>query len=439
MGGEAARGCVARPRANEGRRGGPSVHSDRPVVHWAGFGLAAAVLAGCGSDNGPWYGYPQPYSPPLPNDSTFVRGPAVLDLYPSTQDDRLYVIVTAVGTQPVHMPLVFDTGSAGITLNAQDIFPSSVVGPGGFRFPEGGSSMTYNGIIVTNQQATRDYGGANGTVEHGNIGFAAVTFGDDYGQLRTSLMPVFLYYAITQAAPPFGSVTPAEQGLFGVDPLADKVVVSQTAPPAGEQFPECAPQTAGTCYTVSVLKYLEYAEGLDAGFVLTPASLQACDISQSGECAPVPMLTVGLTDPLERGFSAVTLVCPPTNSELPAYYGPQEVNGYMVCEKSIPNSTVSLSGPVIGSLTGRVLFDSGTPAPYLYPADSPFPATVPTGTMVLVSLPSGFTYTYTAGSSPITDTSINSEANNDQNHIGVAYFTTNSFFIDYKMNSEGWQ
>lgn len=64
-------------------------------------------------------------------------------------------MVTQVGTVPVNMPLGFDTGSAGVTLYAQSIFAASMVTTSGFIFPAGQTSMTYNGITVTNLQGTR--------------------------------------------------------------------------------------------------------------------------------------------------------------------------------------------------------------------------------------------------------------------------------------------
>ena len=73
-------------------------------------------------------------------------------------------MVTSVGTVPVSMPLAFDTGSAGVTLYAENIFPASMVTTSGFIFPAGQKSVTYKGIMVTNLQGTRSYGTLNQTV-----------------------------------------------------------------------------------------------------------------------------------------------------------------------------------------------------------------------------------------------------------------------------------
>lgn len=125
----------------------------------------------------------------------------------------------------------------------------------------------------------------------------------------------------------------------------------------------------------------------------------------------------------------------PTND----YTGPQTINGYLVCQKAIPDTTVTIAGVANGNLTGNVLFDSGTPDMILYPPNSSFPSSVLSGTAVLVMTPSGFDYSHKAGLSQTTDTSVNANVNNDQTHVGVAYFTTNFFPIDYTSNTEGWE
>jgi hypothetical protein len=80
----------------------------------------------------------------------------------------LRVMVTMVGGVTVNMPLGFDTGSVGVTLYAQSVFPASMVSASGFVFPAGQSSISYNGITVTSLQGTRSYGTVNQTVEPGS-------------------------------------------------------------------------------------------------------------------------------------------------------------------------------------------------------------------------------------------------------------------------------
>ena len=73
------------------------------------------------------------------------------------------------------------------------------------------------------------------------------------------------------------------------------------------------------------------------------------------------------------------------------------------------------------------------------PAGAAFPAGVPPGTSVAVGTPSGFTYNYTAGSdSQGTATTVQQDSP-AESIIGVGYFTTNSFFVDFTSNTEGWK
>ena len=112
-------------------------------------GLIAISIAACGGTSGT--------ASPV-NSAT--AQPTVLNLYPNQSSNAaplLTVMVTSVGTAPVSMPLAFDTGSAGVTLYAESIFPASMVTTSGFIFPTGQTSITYDGITVTNlQEGTGD-------------------------------------------------------------------------------------------------------------------------------------------------------------------------------------------------------------------------------------------------------------------------------------------
>jgi hypothetical protein len=402
--------------------------------------MAALGLGACGLSYSSYPRIPGPAESQFPLGLSEISYPTTINLYPiqSASNPRLVVMVTAVGSQQVSLPLVFDTGSAGVTLNALDLFPPSMVNSTGFIFPDNQTSMTYEGITVEKkQEGIKSYAGAHGTTQHGNVGYAQVSFGDANGVVTTGVMPVFLFYSVTdtQGGGPISSSTEAGlyEGLFGVDTEADPVEIPNSDASDAE-IPPCLPTAILPCSTVSAFKYLYFGNGVKAGFLLSPATLQSCDISTRGDCLPQGILTIGVTSLLESVFSIVSLSCPPVD-----YNGPEFINGYLVCQKGILNSIVAISGPAIGTSNSMVLFDSGTPNMILYnPPGNPFPLSVPSGTSVLVTLPSAFTYSYDVVANTDTSTSVQSNANNDQTHIGVAYFTTNSFFIDFTSNTEGW-
>jgi hypothetical protein len=386
--------------------------------------LVATVLAACGGSSG---------SEPA-EDGSNIEKPVTLNLYPnstSTTPSRFAVIVTSVGSVAVNMPLIFDTGSAGVTLYAPSIFPASMVTAAGFVFPAGQTSMTYNGITVTNQQGTRSYGSDVLHTQTGNIGYARLTFGDAQGELTTETMPVFLYYSsqeIATGAPiePLAS----NQGIFGVASTDGTIDLPGSVEPPPGGYPACATDTNSTCYVASALEYFKYGAGVNAGFMLTPALIQTCDITTAGSCTPEPMLTVGLTAAMESGFSIVSLVCPPGG-----YTGPGSIAGYPLCQKTIEDTTFAVAG---GTTTGGAVFDTGTDGMQIAPQPgSSFPATVTLGSPVMIATPSGFTYSYISGTGPL-NTSVITDTN-DISIVGIGYFTTHSYFLDFSSSTAGWK
>ncbi len=391
--------------------------------------LVTSIPAGCGGSSNS--------VPAVSAVNGPIEKPVVINLYPNqsaTAVPRLVVMATSIGSTPVSMPLIFDTGSAGVTLYAPSIFPSNMVTSAGFVFPSGQTSITYNGVTVTNQQGTRTYGSTDLRAQNGNIGYAQVTFGDAQGELTTEVMPVLFYYSITDVRTGQPLEVPSfQQGVFGVASTSGSIVLPGSVEPAGG-YPACTTETNGTCYVVSALKYLKYGGSVSAGFMLSPAPIQSCDISTAGSCAPAPVLTIGLTATLKAGFSTVSLPCPPNG-----YIGPASIAGYPVCQKIIDNTTVMLSEGTVGTIIASVVFDTGTANMQIAtPAGSSFPSTVAAGSTVLVTTPSGFTYSYSSTISDPLATIVNTDFSGST-IIGIGYFTTNSFFIDFSSGTEGWK
>jgi hypothetical protein len=98
-----------------------------------------------------------------------------------------------------------------------------------------------------------------------------------------------------------------------------------------------------------------------------------------------------------------------------------------------------VSGANTGSLTTQVLFDSGTADVLLnIPSGTAFPAPFIAGDTVQVTTPSGFVYSYTAGTG-VDDSVVTPNSTAGQSVIGIGYFTTNSFFIDFTSGTAGWK
>jgi hypothetical protein len=105
----------------------------------------------------------------------------------------------AVGSTNLALIMYFDTGSAGVTLNAELVFPPALVDAGGFKF-NGKDSINYQGITVINLTVQKVYGtnSKDTTIETGNIGFAMLTVGDANGSVKTQRMPVLFFYKTTR-------------------------------------------------------------------------------------------------------------------------------------------------------------------------------------------------------------------------------------------------
>jgi hypothetical protein len=356
------------------------------------------------------------------------------DVFPVDQSTenaaRIFVYVSMVGSDTVRLPLALDTGSAGLTLNALAVFPSSVVSASGFQFASGQTSLSYNDVTVTDQQGSRAYGGPNGHTQIGNIGYAQVTFGDSNGALTTETMPVLFYYKVVSTADNQTVTENGQDGWFGINDAPNLVSVSG----AGDSLPACTPGVAGSCWVVSVLKYLKYAAGVDGGFILDPVTLETCDPATAGSCSPQPVLTIGVTPALEEGFSRSQLPCPPST-----YTGPAAIAGFAVCQERVPNTTITTAAAPGGTYVTTAIFDTGTPYSALnLLSGSAFPSAIPPGDSIQVTTPSGFTYTQIS-STDVEAIVVNPAASANAAVIGLGYFTTNSLLVDFSTGTQGWK
>src|SRR5580658_989716 len=86
---------------------------------------------------------------------------ATLGLYEvdSSIYKRIFIPISGVGTAAIQTYyLVFDTGSSGLTIDANGILPASMITSSGITVP--GDSVVVSGITVTNQTAIVSFGNA---------------------------------------------------------------------------------------------------------------------------------------------------------------------------------------------------------------------------------------------------------------------------------------
>lgn len=306
-----------------------------------------------------------------------------------------------------------------------------MVNSSGFIFPSGQTTLQYNGITVTNVQGKETFGSSTAqTILTGNIGFATITFGES-GELTTKRMPVLFYFsAVDQTG---AAKTLQEQGVFGVGSGSNRVVVAGTATPA--TLSVCNESSFSTCHLVSPFRYFDYASDVRSGFKLDPAPLNAlCNMTTWAGCTSAKLLTIGLNNSAESGFSMNALACP---GNQPVGGGP---DGLSACQ---PEITATVSVPSAArSFSYFVLFDSGAPSQTINVpvADSTgFPSTLSAGTSVSVTMLSGFAYTYSVGSTGVKSTNLTLNTTSQRSIFGVDYFTGHSFLIDFTNQVEGFK
>ncbi len=429
-------------------------------------------------------GKPATQGAPAGASGTPVLVPTPVDLF--TTRNRVVMPVTHVGSlgslSGAPLLLGFDTGSAGVTLDARAVLPGSMVSESGFVF-NGQSTLQYGGITVTTLAATKTFGLASKpelvTIFKGNLAFATLTFGAK-GEIQSRTMPIFLYYSVKDGNGLDKTKNQDFLGIFGVNGSADSIAVTQT----GQQSPDPAPaalticnsQSKTTCHLVSAMRYVNYGPGVNAGFLLNPISIvPGCTASQGGlfgSCTnAAPYLTVGLNRAIKSGFDTVPLTCPGRAQ-------PQgtTTDGISACQPEIQAATIDVSNPTASDYLGAafsqtvsadvgapntkqmVIFDTGSvswlinvPKANMYEASinpNGIPSSVadPQGSTVLgnhisIHLPTtpSFVYSYENGArGGLTDTLFMPNLV-QRDVVGFDFFAHHSFFIDLMTNVEGFK
>ncbi|MEO8884892.1 MAG: hypothetical protein ABI367_02445 [Mucilaginibacter sp.] len=332
---------------------------------------------------------PQP--PPITNY-------AKLGLYEliSTTNRRVFIPITKIGTVSINYASIFDTGSTGMTIDATNILPASMITSSGIIVP--GDSVVYNGITVTSQQSTISYGGAGGsiTTEYGNLAYAPVTIGDANGNITTGRIPIFLYYK-AQDVTNNKTLIAHSNDVFGVGP--------------GTSFASSA--------IGSPLSYFTLPTSVTSGFRL--GMFQTASFTTGGTYVP-GLLVIGLTpdDLNSSGFIMHNL----------NYYSQ---GGY---SPNIP-ATINYNGTDVSAL---LLFDTGNPSVTFVEneAASANTLTLPANTIVSLTTSSGFTYQYTTTSNyNLTQVLRPSYSGDPRSIFSIDFFLSNEYLMDYQNHRIG--
>ena len=321
--------------------------------------------------------------------------PTTLGVYEADSSvyKELLIAITQIGTQPVDYDLVFDTGSGGMVIDANGMIPGSMITSTGFNFA--GDSTIVNGITITNQTSTIQYGDdfASTSNVYGNLAYAPVTIGDEHGNIAIKRLPFFLYYKATDGK---GKVDPLPHDFdtFGVDEEYDATF-------------------ANNAYVTSPFSYFSPGNGLTSGFKI--AALGTSNFSYDGTYSAV--LTLGLTtDDLSSssGFATSLLTYDAGDGYAPIVPG-----------------TVTYNNK---SFATDVLFDTGTePDNYLEDPTLSGPSIMlPDSSAVKLTTPFGFNYSYTTTATDnLTLVENPNTSGGGLTIFGIEFFLNNEYLLDF--------
>jgi hypothetical protein len=327
--------------------------------------------------------------------------PTKLGLYETDSSiyKLLYINVPKIGTQTVNDDLLFDTGSGGMVIDANEFLPASMITSKGFNFT--GDSTVVDGITITNQTSTIEYGADNSTTDkvYGNLAYASVTIGDHDGTIVVKRLPFFLYYKAVDASG--NKYDKGEFDIFGVDPEYD-VTFSNNA------------------YITSPFSYFDPGTGLTKGFKM--AAIGTANFSLAGTYVP-DVITLGLTTSDLSSSSGFVM------NQLTYYSG----EGYAPL---IPVSITSNSK----TFSSDAVFDTGT-EPYSYLEDKTATSEqtlLAENTAVAIASTSGFNYNYTTSATDnLTYIENPQKSGGNASIVSLEFFLNNEYLLDYTNNKLG--
>jgi hypothetical protein len=308
---------------------------------------------------------------------------------------RIFIPITKVGNQSVIYYSAFDTGSAGMAIDADGILPASMITSSGISVP--GDSINVNGITVTSRQSIVSFGDQTSlTKEYGNLAYASITIGDQHGNVNIQRVPFFLYYKIVDVN---NKQLPAHSNdVFGVGPGVSY---------AFNEIP-------------SPLSYFTTGTNITRGFKL--AVLNNSYFSSTGTYVS-GLLTLGLTS---SDLSAASgFIMHPLTYYTSGGYSP-----------NIP-STITYNGK---SIAANVLFDTGTPSVTIIEDKTATNSlgTLPVNSVVTVTTNKGFTYQYiTTSTANLTAIQNPNNSNDSRTIFSIDFFIKNEILTDYTNHQIG--
>jgi hypothetical protein len=191
----------------------------------------------------------------------------------------LYMKILSVGNRKVEWPLLFDTGSSGMTIECATVLPAEMCSDAGIKIKK---TVEIDGITVTTRKAVFHYGTYD---EYGNVASARVTFGSASSAVSTDTSFSFLirYKTVRRSTGEIVGGPLWPKGMFGVSPV-------------GGDGPDQMLK--------SPLNGLTAGNGLRRGFFLSPigAWWKICTNEESN-CPQVYALHIGIPEDVKKKFN----------------------------------------------------------------------------------------------------------------------------------------
>ena len=317
--------------------------------------------------------------------------PIVKQQYPGYPPVRLAnVRVLSLGDRKVDFPLLFDTGSAGVTIDCNLVLPWELCAPDGIKIEQ---ELISDSIRVTTRRIVAQYGTYD---EYGNLAYARMSLGDAAHNVTTSEMPVLIRYKKVRRQT--GEVVGGPlwpRGIVGVSPLGA--------------------QAGGLLH--SPMDYIDPPEGLARGFYLTPlGEVWVTCMHEFDECPSVDALHIGIDAETKAQFEMVPLGA----SRSEHYIGFVDACLYWYGRQScVPtlydtgNSTIAIAGP---------------------PPEGADMA-LPISTKVTLVGPNKTKWEFPTLYVP----EVEFAPNSDINLIGIRYFETNGLLFDLELGQIGFR
>ena len=163
------------------------------------------------------------YEPVRAVEATAVNEPVDVPLikleYPGNPPNirMLYVRLQGLGDKKLDVPVLFDTGSPGITIECAEVLPMRYCSEKGIKLKK---PLELEGITVTTERIVSRYMTYD---EYGNLAFARVTFGSIKQSVSTTeRVPILIRYKKVRRST--GEIVGGylwPKGIFGVSPIAE--------------------------------------------------------------------------------------------------------------------------------------------------------------------------------------------------------------------------